>query len=642
MAINKDLRDKIIGQVKEEITFSRKYRAGKIKNWQKNEEMYYGTKKPTDSSRANVDLGKMQEFVHTLLSKINTPLIFKYAKRKDAQLSRAERANAVRENDRKTDWWDMKDLAGKKQCAIYGRAIYTYYADSIDGIYQAHLENVDVYDFLIDPAAGGLDIEKANYMGRYGVIKSKSQLRQGVKDKYYLKYEVDNLVNGSANATEWTTEELNKQPRRRDQNVWTTQTEVSTTQDYKFWEWYTTYDGERYYLLITNDGNCVRMEKLTDIFPATKQHPMGAFPFWTYAAFIDLTEFWTPSFCDYVREIFMAQAVSINQMLDNGEQINKPQRIVNVTAIENLASLKYRKEGVIVTKGNIPIKDAYQTIDTPSIQTPLMVYDKLEVIGEKASGVTAGAKGTSKDTVVSVYEGNQEAIADRFKLFQSSYSFGYTRFGILHQEGMRTNLTKRIAIDIIGPEGIEQQMVTKRDIFRKDEDLALFVESSNAQEMLTIEEKKNKITFLTQESGSQIINPKKFFEIKARISGFTDDEIRQMLDTSEFGDSKLMSEADRDIESILDGKFIKPNRMATTAYKQRFVNFMLDHEEDMNETQKVNMFAYIDTLNPIILENMQRKINEKVALEAEMMTQQQLSMTSDQRDVQNQSLPIQQ
>jgi len=639
--INKTTRDLIIQQVKKEIPFARNYRAGKVKNWQKNEEMYYGTKKPTENSRANIDLGKMQEFVHTLLSKINSPLIFKYAKRKESQLSRAERANAIRANDRKTDWWDIKDLAGKKQCAIYGRAIYSYYADSIDGLYKAHLENIDVYDFLIDPSAGGIDIEKANYMGRYGVTKNKTQLKKGVKDGIYLKYEVQELTDGSTNALAMTPEEMNKQSRRRDQNVWTTQDTISTSEDYKFWEWYTTYEGTRYYLLITESGNCIRMEELTDLFPASEQHPLGAFPFWTYAAFIDLTEFWTPSFCDYVREIFMAQSISINQMVDNSEQRNKPQRVVNVNAIEDLASLKYRKEGIIKVKGNIDIKQAYQTVDTPEIQTPLMVYDKLETIGEKASGVTAAAKGTSKDTVVSVYEGNQEAIADRFKLFNSSYTFGYDRFGMLHQDGMKEHLTKKIAVDIIGPEGVEQQMITKRDIFRKDENFALIVESSSAQEMLSTEEKKNKLNFLVQESQNQNVNPKKLLEIKAKISGFNDEEIRQMLDVSEFGNTKVMSEADRDIESILDGKVIKPNRIATTAYKQRFVDFMQDHEEDMNQVQIASMFQYIASLDQVIMQNMIRKVQEKAALEQEMMAQQQLSMTSDQRDVQNKSIPTQ-
>ena len=70
-------------------------------------------------------------------------------------------------------------------------------------------------------------------------------------------------------------------------------------------------------------------------------------PFWTYAPYPDLTEFWTPSPADYVRELIMAQAVSINQMLDNAERVNKPQRIVDVGAIQNLAELKYRRDGYI-------------------------------------------------------------------------------------------------------------------------------------------------------------------------------------------------------------------------------------------------------------------------------------------------------
>ena len=640
MTIKKEIRDKIIAQALTEIQFSRNYRAGKIKNWQKNEEMYYGTKKAVESSRANIELGKMQEYVHTLLSKINTPLIFKYVKRKDAQLQKAQRANAVREYDRKTDWWDIKDLVGKKQAIIYGRAIYNYYADSVDGVYKAHLENVDVYDFLIDPAAGGIDIEKANYMGHYGVKKNKADLKQGVKDGLYMKYEVENLISGASNADERTVEENNKQSRRRDQNVWTTQVEVSTTEDYKFWQWCTTYNGERYYLLMTEGGNCIRMELLTDLFPATKQHPKGPYPYLTYSMFLDLTEFWTPSGCDYVREIFMAQSVSINQMVDNAEQINKPQRVVNVSAIEDFASLKYRKDGIIKVKGNINIDQAYQTVQTPSIQTPLMVYDKMETIQEKSTGVTSAAKGTSKDTVVSVYEGNQEAAAERFRLFNASYSFMYDRFGILHQDGMRNHLTKKIAIEIIGPEGISQELISRRDIFSKDEDFSIMVESSNAQEMLSMEDKKNKLTFLTQESQNQIANPKKMLEIKAKIPGFSDEEIRQLLDTSEFGDARLMAEADRDIESILDGKIIKPNRMATTAYKQRFVDFMQDHEEDMNQVQIAAMFEYIASLDQVIMQNMIRKVQEKTAMEQNMMAQQQLSMTSDQRDVQNKESTI--
>lgn len=633
MITNKQIREEISAQIKNEIQFARNYKQGKIKYWQKNEEMYYGVKKPSDSSRANIELGRMQEFVHTLLSKINNPLVFKYMKRKKSQLSRADRANAIRDNDRRVDFWDIKDVVGKKQAIIYGRAIYSYFSDSINGIYKSHLENVDVYDFLIDPNANGIDIETAQYMGRYGVMKSRSELKKGAKDGTYFKSEVSNLLSGEiSNASEKPQEEINKDPRARDQNVWTTQKNISSSEEFKFWEWHTTYEGERYYALITNDGQIIRLELLTDLFPATPQHPLGAYPFWTVAAFPDLNEFWTPSYCDYVREIFMGQSVSINQVVDNSEQRNKPQKIVNVTAIEDLSSLKYRKDGLIKTKGSSPVKDVYQTVEIPEIQSALMVYDKLEAIQEKASGVTSAAKGVSKDDVVSVYEGNIEAADDRFKLFRISYSFGVNRFGILHQEGMRNNLTKKVAVDIIGPEGIEQQLIGKRDVFRKDEDFALIVESSNIQEVISSQEKKDKLTFLTQEATNQIVNPKKAFEIKAKISGFSDEEINQLLDTSEFGDEKLMSEAERDIESIIDGKVIKPNRMATTAYKQRFVNYLLDHEEDMNDVQKLNMLRYIESIGPVIIENMTRKAMEKARIEADMMAMQEMSATSEQRE----------
>src|SRR4051812_38580213 len=119
---------KLVSQALREIAFNRRYKQGKIRNWQKNENMYYGFKLPAAESRANVDLGLMQDFVHELLSKIDNPLVFKFTKRKEAQLKRVARLNALRIIEQNNDFWDIKDLAGKKQAIIYGRAIYCYYA----------------------------------------------------------------------------------------------------------------------------------------------------------------------------------------------------------------------------------------------------------------------------------------------------------------------------------------------------------------------------------------------------------------------------------------------------------------------------------------------------------------------------------
>lgn len=608
--MKKETRDKIVAQVLNEISFARRHKQGKVKNWQLNEDLYYGNKKKSDESRANVDLGQMQEHVHTLLSKIDNPLTFKFEKRKESQLKRVARLNALKAFDADRDNWDIKDMTGKKQSILYGRAIYAYAAHS-DGGYRPQLDNVDVYDFLIDPSAGGIDIEKARFMGRYGVVKDRYELKG---NKAYLATEVTTLLQGRGNNTERPQEELNKQNRVYATKHEQPQKEHTSDDKFKFWEWYTTYEGERYYLLISETGGCaIRVEKLSDMFASLM------WPFWTYAPYPDLTEFWTPSPADYVRELIMAQAVSINQMLDNAERVNKPQRIVDVGAIQNLAELKYRRDGYIkVTPGTA--QTAVKVVETPSINTPLEVFRQLEAIKQQASGVTAGALGVADtDGRATIYEGNEQNTADRFGLFNKSYSFGYRRFGHLYMHGVDEHLTKKVAVDILGPEGIEVEVIGRTDIFRKNDDFAVIVEASNVELALSEQKKRTMGAFYGALLGrADLANQKVVIESMAAVAGLEPDKIRQLLQLDLYGTAEIMSEAERDIESLLDGKVIKSNRVANAAYKQRFVDYMMDHEEDMDMEQKRRMVQYISGLDEIIVSNTVREARDRANKELAM------------------------
>ncbi len=605
MVINFETRQAIIAQALQEVQFAREYKQGKVTNWRINEDLYYSRKINQEEARANVDLGQMSSFVHTLLSKIDNPLVFKFVKRKESQLKRVKYLNALRTIDQNNDNWDIKDIVGKKQAIIYGRAIYSYTASSIDGKYEPHLDNVDVYDFLIDPSAGGIDIEKAYYMGRYGVVKSRAEIKQGIKDGIYLRTEANTLLQGAGNSDDKNQEDVNKQNRIWDTNVWIQEKEIGNPDKYKFWEWYTTYNGVRYYLLLQENGaTAIRVEPLKEIFES------NLFPFWTWAAFPDLTEFWTPSFCDYVREIFMAQAVSINQMLDNAEQINKPAKLVNVNAVKNLAELKYRRNGYIKVNQDINLDQAVQTLNTPSIDTPIQVFELLEGVHEKASGVIAGSKGMSDEDKVGIYEGNQANAADRFGFLNKSYSFGYKRFSKLYEHGVREHLVKKTAIDILGPNGVEMFEVSRRDIFRKGDDFGIMVESSNAETALSEVEKRTKIAFLNSQAVNPIQNQSKAYELQASIAGFEEDTIKQLLDTSDYGTAEIMSEAERDIEALLDGDKVLPNQAANTAYKQRFVDYMQDNQEDITEDQFEALAEYVVALDEIIMRNMVRQSND--------------------------------
>jgi hypothetical protein len=603
--------DAIIAQAINEISVSRTFKQGKTRNWQLNERMYYGADKKLLEARSSVQLARMQEFVHTLLSKIDNPLVFNFVKRKNAQRKRVERLNALRRIDQAIDNWDIKDIVGKKEGIIYGRAIYSYYADSINGRYKPHLEPVDVYDFLIDPYCGGLDIEQARYLGSYSVILDKRQLEQGAKDKIYIKKAVQQLIQGAGNRDDATQEETNKQPRTYDQRTTTKKSEPASDV-YKFWRWFTTYEGERYYLLMTNSGDCIRCEKLVDVLPADEEHPQGLWPFWTWAAFPDLTEFWTPSYCDYVREIFMAQDVSVNQMLDNAEAINKPMKVVNTMAVKDMSKLRYRRDGIIPVEGDMDASRAVQFVQTPSIQTPINVFQLLEGIHEKVSGVTAGSKGVEDtDGKVGIYEGNKEATADRFGLLNKSYAFGYKRFAKLYEMGVRDNLVKRVAIEILGPNGVELEEVKRTDIFKKGDSFGVVIEASNAEMLESMQDRKAKLTFLSSQAQNPIVNKKKSTEMQAEIIGFTQDQIDELLDVSVYGNASLISEADADIESVLLGENIQPNLNANAAYLQRIVDFLKSHGRNLSMKDFANITAYIDSLRDIVAKNEARAIEQE-------------------------------
>lgn len=607
--IRKETRTKIVAQVLEEISHARRYKQGKVTNWQKNEDLYYGKKTPTKESRANVDLGQMQEHVHTLLSKIDSPLTFKFIERKNAQKERVARLNSLKDFDADRNYWDIKDIAGKKQCILYGRAIYSYAASS-DGGYQPHLENVDIYDFLIDPDAGGVDLERGRYMGRYGVIKDRYDMKG---DKSYIQEEVKMLLEGPGNSTENTQEETNKSNRVYANEHDKAQKDITTKDKFVFWEWYTTYEGERYYVLITESGGrAIKVIKLTDMFES------NLWPFWTFAAYPDLTEFWTPSPADYVREIIMAQAVSINQMLDNAERVNRPMKIVDTSAVQNLAELKYRKDGYVKANPGMS-QNSVKIMETPSIDTPLKVFETLESIKAAASGVTAGAKGVEDtDGRATIYEGNQANVADRFGLFNKSYSFGYKRFAQLWEHGVREHLSKKIAVDIIGPEGISVQDISRRDIFRKNDEFAVMTEQSNAELALSEQKKRSLGAYYSALLGLQgQVNLKTVIERLGAVAGEEKDVIRQLLDVDNYGTAHVMSEAERDIEAIIDGKNIRPNRLANAAYKQKFIHYMMDHEEDMDLDTQERMLQYIESLGPIIVENTNRAVQEQVRQEQE-------------------------
>ena len=613
-------RDELAKQALKEIDFSYRYKKARMTSWNKNEDMMnpdksspsvispYGGSTNQADTRAQVPLYKMHGYVHTILSKIDSPLTFKYTKGETADLKKSKLMNSIKDKDAKIGRWNFKDLMGKRDAAIYGRAIYLYMTRNDKGQYRSLLNLIDPKDFLIDPDVGGLcteeedgsGVEKAAYLGWWNTKLTRAQITKGIKDGIYYKKVAEELIAGGTN-TKATTNQDNDKDNRKPSGA--PRERYKNENQFIFYTWITTDENDdRYYLVLTPSGDCIRCEPWKDI------RRSGKYPIWTWAAFPDPREFWTPSYCDFARGIFQAQEKSINQSLNNSEQINRPQTAVNVDYVRNLAQVRYRKDGYIEIEGNVDVNRVLQTRQTPPIEGPFKVYDKLESIVESESGVTADVKGTSDEDTLGIYEGNLMQAGDRFGLLNKSYAEGYYRFAVLHKEGVMQDLKKKMAVQILGPMGLEIEMVSARDLKPYQNDYDILVESSLAEAQSNLADSKNKLTFLGAYKGDQTINQKVLFETQATIAGVDDDTIKRLLDTSDYNAIEVVAQADEAFQIILGGETPPLYKDANTAFLQRLHDLSDKYDHELSSEQHAAVFSYIDNITPIVERNAARSV----------------------------------
>jgi hypothetical protein len=223
-----------------------------------------------------------------------------------------------------------------------------YTAKGIDG-YQPNLQQIRPRHFHIDPDAGGLDVEKALHLGWFGVKKTKWELLKGVKDGIYDKQATADLIASGSNYSDNTIEDMEERTSSNTPEDISKSKKMTNQSVWLFYQHFThDYEtGDRYILLLTPKGQCIRCEKWTDVDPS------GLYPIWTWATSPDDAEFWSVSPLERVRRIFKGMEKSINQMLDNSDQVNKPKLAVNVDAIRNLAQAKYGSGGFIEVTGKL-------------------------------------------------------------------------------------------------------------------------------------------------------------------------------------------------------------------------------------------------------------------------------------------------
>ncbi|MDQ5987377.1 MAG: hypothetical protein CSYNP_03117 [Syntrophus sp. SKADARSKE-3] len=604
--------DEIITQVAEEYKNAIEFRKARIAEWHANEDMLYGKKPPTLSKRSNIDLRLMAGFNDTLLSKINKPPTVKYGHTEEADLFKARKVTALweLESSPTRQNWKFKDLLSKKLALVPGRAIDKIFTISP---YKHYREIVDHYDFLIDPLTGGLDIENARYLGQDNIFKSKYDLSN---NKSYNKDKVQELINSYSEKTTAEVDNEYKEKANRFGILGLNSSLYNAQKDglFKLLEWYTTINGQRWYVLCDLSKKIiVKRKPLEEIFGIYEEGGKPLWPFSSWAYFPDAFNFWSISPMDLVRDNFQTRNVTICQAVDNNEAKNKPMKSYDPSVYKYPEKLKYTPDGLVpVAKGKNPANGLY-VHQTPNIIDPKILNEILEDVAAKVTGVTPAGQGVAQgDQKVGIYYGNQSEVAERMVLFDESYTNAQSRMALLYLNGLKDHLDEEKAVKMIGEQGVTWDKLKKEDLGEFD----ITITGGSIQANLDAMKAKQKADFITRNAKNTVFNQKALAEQDALNSGFTPQEVKKLLDTQD-GSEEMLAMASEDIQKLLKGD-IRPNQKADTTYARHILEFY--GENELTPEQDKRFQTYLDAIQDIVIQNMVNKANSEVALKGALPT----------------------
>ncbi len=558
--LSQEEQARCVNQASEEYEFALKYRQKREPEWRTVDDLYYGKKKKSLITRANIHVPKMQGTIETFVSKIDDPPHISFGATKEAEKPNAEKKTALLHRDLNQGDWELKDILAKKEAALYGRTQFKKYSTSEDG-FTDHLEVVDCLDFVIDPLAGGLDpMKKANFMGQDNIVKSKYEMI--TQPDLYDKQAVIDLAKSlqSDNAVDNRYNSLAQ--RRLSLNL--SQAVFITEDSIKLVEWYTTYKGKRYYMLF--DPTCkvaVRFSLLTDLFSDNE------FPFASWAPFARASEYWTPGLGELIKEPNIIQNILLNQMLDNTAYRNYGMKAYDVNKVTNPAELKPQPMGKIAVDGNP--NDAIKDITFPDIQLALQMYNSVENIFDKETGITNEAKGVpnTKRMSATEFNGLLDSVASRFTTANKTYSACLKRLAKLYSDGLDDNMTRSTRVRVLGDRGYEWIDATPEELKGTFDILissGLLDEASNGVLRQQFTE------YLKVARTNPRLNQQFLDEKEARMLGLDEDEVQRLLNPELEGDWELIAEAAAENEVLLK-KEVAPNPAATPGHIERHLDF---------------------------------------------------------------------
>ena len=612
----RSLADELTHRARKQLWASSKFKEPRMVKINKAVDLLLGNVEKKLRQQFNIPLPVLSGMFEKLCADLDDPVAIKFKEQTPKDYFAVQKINAawkVESNSSRTAArWAYKDRISRKQALIYGRGILKYFTEGSP--YKSYLEATDLTYFHFQPTGGGI-LENHMFCGEEGVLRTKHDIEEGVKQGIYDRENSRMMMERNSSdeyQRQMTLEEQDKYKRYRALGLDPQQNDYIGEPMFNLVEWVMQANGERYYILFDPWTKLwLRFEKLTDIYSS------GYYPWTSYATHEDDKNFMSTAI---VPDILWPLADSVVTLF-NQEMTNRQKRNLNARYfdkdmfknIEKLDEAQYRPDALVPADsmgGTRKIAEGIYSFETPELKGTIDLINWIDQASQNDAAVSTtlpqpGAKGKQNAIVYSEIH----QMAKRIDYRSHSYTECWSDLGLRFIQGLKDNLDEPLAIEMLGSDGyMTKDWLAKTDL-KLSQDLSVVVTSTKQQNQEDAMRKEQKTTALAglQPDELALLNPKWRVQVKLKdIGGWDENELQEALDKDNFYSKDMMAWADIAIEKLLKGKEPDLCYDATSAFAQKIIDFAKKHRNTL-KVEKYKMFMdYVQKHVQIITENMAR------------------------------------
>ena len=610
------------------------YKKARFANVDNAIDMLLGRVKPKLRQQFNVPLPVLSGLFDTICADLDDAIQLKVKNNPGKNLKAIEGINDSLQISRKSlkpsARWDYKDRISRKYAVAYGRGILKYFSSASP--YQNTLEAVNPALFHCQPRGGGI-LERHLFCGEEGIVKTKRQLEEGVKDGFYDEEGVSLLIERAGDKDyqdklslmqEETIRRFKALGLNPDSNNYVGEITFNLV------DWVMTKYGERWYIQF-DPWNRVwtRFERLSDMAG-------NFFPYVAYATHEDDENFWSTSIlADILYPIADSVTTLFNQELTNRQKRNLNARLYDKEMVKNVAKLdeaQYRPDSLVPVDtygGTRKLSEAVYAFNTPELTGTVNLIQWLEEFTGKQAGIfqnlpqAPGGKGGKSNNMV--YATIQQ-LSKRIDYRAHSYSEAWGEIVLRHIQGLKDNLTSAEATNMLGVDTGYDFVESLKEIKLDKDDIEIISTKAQAQEdALRKAQKEKAITLMSSDQSiAPKVNPEwKLRQIMSDIGGWELDEIEDALDMRSAGvERDQLSAADQTIKDLLKGKEPEMCWNATTIFLRKLLDFANNHRISLGD-KFPKFMEEIQKHAQVVMENMaQLALRQRASMQGQPLPEQ--------------------